>query len=49
MQDMPAWLVRKERCRQRIAEHFAIEAMLQRYRQVWQDALKNAEVKGKAA
>jgi glycosyltransferase involved in cell wall biosynthesis len=46
MQDMLAW---QARCRQRIAEHFAIEAMVQRYRQVWQDASKNAEVKGKVA
>lgn len=49
MQDTPAWQARQARCRQRIAEHFAIEAMVQRYRQVWEDASKNADVKGKVA
>jgi glycosyltransferase involved in cell wall biosynthesis len=33
--DRPAWAQRQAACRARIAEHFSIEAMVDRYRAVW--------------
>jgi len=35
--DRAAWATRQQRCRERIAENYSIEAMVQRYRQVWRE------------
>ena len=39
MQNASAWRTRQLRCRQRIAENFSIETMVQRYRLVWKEAI----------
>jgi glycosyltransferase involved in cell wall biosynthesis len=36
--DREAWATRQQRCRERIAENYSIEAMVQRYRAVWAKA-----------
>ncbi|WKT82984.1 MULTISPECIES: glycosyltransferase [unclassified Thermosynechococcus] len=38
--DRESWRKRQWACRARIAEHFSIEAMVQRYRAVWREAVK---------
>ena len=35
--DRPAWAQRQAVCRARIAEHFSVEAMVERYRAVWHE------------
>ena len=39
MRDPAAWQARQARCRKRIASHFSIETMVQRYRAVWEEVL----------
>jgi glycosyltransferase involved in cell wall biosynthesis len=38
--DREAWATRQQRCRERIAENYSIEAMVQRYRAVWAKAIR---------
>jgi glycosyltransferase involved in cell wall biosynthesis len=35
--DRAAWATRQQRCRERIAKNYSIEAMVQRYREVWRE------------
>jgi glycosyltransferase involved in cell wall biosynthesis len=35
--DRAAWATRQQRCRERIAKNYSIEAMVQQYREVWQE------------
>jgi len=37
--DQMAWVRRQAACRARIAEHFSIDSMVQRYRSVWREAM----------
>ncbi|MDR5638513.1 MULTISPECIES: glycosyltransferase [unclassified Thermosynechococcus] len=38
--DRGNWIKRQSACRARIGEHFSIEAMVERYRAVWREAVK---------
>jgi glycosyltransferase involved in cell wall biosynthesis len=38
-----AWTARQQRCRERIAKNYNIEAMVQRYREVWAEASRRPE------
>ncbi|MDR7994256.1 glycosyltransferase [Thermosynechococcus sp. TG252] len=42
--DRESWLRRQSACRARIAEHFSIGAMVQRYRAVWREAAGHGRV-----
>ncbi|TSE18223.1 putative glycosyltransferase EpsF [Tepidimonas alkaliphilus] len=44
--DAPGWRARQQVCRQRIEQRYSIEAMVQRYRSVWEEAVALDHPKG---